>query len=36
MLPTPKQTPLQTQGKTQEPNLHWCKLITQKVVNVNA
>jgi hypothetical protein len=28
--------PLQTQGKMQETNLHWCKLITQKVVSVSA
>jgi hypothetical protein len=30
LQPTPKQTTLQTQGKTQEPNLHQCKLTTLK------
>jgi hypothetical protein len=36
MLPTLRETPLQTQGKMQELNLRWCKLIAQKVVSVNA
>jgi hypothetical protein len=31
-----QQTLLQTQGKTQEPNLNRCKLIARKVVNDNA
>jgi hypothetical protein len=31
-----RETPLQTRGKMQEPNLHRCKQIVQKVVSVNA
>jgi hypothetical protein len=34
-LPTPKKMSSQTQDKTQEPNLHQCKLTTVKVVSVN-
>jgi hypothetical protein len=36
MLPTSRETPLQTQGKMHEPNLRRCKLIVSKVVSVNA
>jgi hypothetical protein len=35
MLPKSKQTPLQTQDKTQESNLHRCKLTTLKAVSVD-
>jgi hypothetical protein len=36
MLPTPKKTQLQTQGKTQELDLHQCKPIVPKVVSDSA
>jgi hypothetical protein len=35
MLPAFKQTPLQIQGKTLEPNLRQCKLTALKAVNVD-
>jgi hypothetical protein len=35
MLSVPKQMSLQTQGKTQELNLHRLKLIMLKAVNVD-
>jgi hypothetical protein len=34
-LLAPKQTPLQIQDKTPEPNPHRCKLTTLKVVSVD-